>query len=176
MRTSPLVCIVSRGHGLAPIEPATTYRVDKIVLSSISRKFNPMDCSASPLRRSANRTASSSTAVGYAYGPHPRLGGLFTSAGLVGAAMCSACWRIHMTAVVLWVVAIAGSAGSALRSECPPNLHITCSIRPFRRSVVLFSTNRMFGRSTADDGALHCLPYRHRERETPTWRYRDRLL
>jgi hypothetical protein len=53
--------------------------------------------------------------------------GLFTSAGLVGAAMYSACWRVHMTAVVHLGGRVAGSAGSALRSERPFNLHITAA-------------------------------------------------
>ena len=48
--------------------------------------------------------------------------GLFTSAGLVGAAMYSACWRVHMTAVVHLGGRVAGSACSALRSERPFNL------------------------------------------------------
>ena len=73
----------------------------------------------------------------------------FTSAVLVGAAMCSAyeCgsrdrWpecpprikvpvnRTHSTMLwPLWVVLIAGSTGSALRAVRPPNLHITPDAR-----------------------------------------------
>jgi hypothetical protein len=59
----------------------------------------------------------------------------------------------------MWVVLIAGSAGSALRAVCPPNLYITPDVGAIVAQHLLDSFNHS-RQTKALEGAVHILPSR----------------